>query len=152
MNETLSATTLAWMACGGFFLIGLLTGVWKYTQMARSESGQAHYYVDIAHRTSLMYSFACVVVAHFAAMSVLANWINTLAVAAQVLFFALAVFLYIVHGALGDTSNQLKRPHKLGRGEVPGVVVHAFMWALVAGELGGFVVLLYGAWLGGFTL
>lgn len=33
-------------------------GVWKYRQMAASESGQAHFYVDAAHRAALLYSFA----------------------------------------------------------------------------------------------
>lgn len=148
----MSAVTLAWIGSGGLFLTGLLTGVWKYAQMARSEKGRSHYYVDIAHRSSLMYGFACVLVAHFAQMSAFSNVVNTVAVAAQVLFFSLAVGSYILHGFLGDTTNQMRSPHKLGSGELPAILIHGFMWALIVAEVGGFVVLFYGAYLGGWQL
>lgn len=138
------ATQLALISCGCFFLVGLLTGVWKYVQIARSERARAHYYVDIAHRASLMYAFACLILERFAALSVFGEAVNTAAVAAAVLFFALAVVSYVVHGYLQDTRNQMQRPHKLGTIALPNAAIQGFMWLLVIAEIGGFAVLFAG--------
>ena len=139
-----TAETLAILAAGGFFLTGLLTGVWKYQQIHTRNSAEAHPYVNIAHRTALLYAFACLLLAQFARLSVLSDTVNTIAVAVQVLFFAAAVFSYVVHGWLADTDNQLRKPHRLGRATLPGGLMVAFMWALIAAEIGGFLVLFYG--------
>ncbi|MFI8024743.1 hypothetical protein ACFMI7_13170, partial [Acinetobacter baumannii] len=48
------AVQLAIVFSGVFLWIGMLTGVWKYWQIRRSELSRAHYYVDIAHRSSLL--------------------------------------------------------------------------------------------------
>lgn len=140
----MTADTLALWCCGLFFLVGLLTGVWKYLQIRESEQARAHYYVDIAHRASLMYAFACLVLERFASLSVWPEWINVLAVLASVLFFALAVASYILHGALKDTRNQLKRPHSFGPAALPAGMMTAFMWTLVIAEIGGFLALFVG--------
>ena len=139
-----TAETFAILAAGGFFLVGLLTGVWKYQQIHTREEAAAHPYVNIAHRTALLYAFACLLLAQFARLSMLSDLVNTIAVAVQVVFFAAAVLSYVVHGWLADTDNQLRKPHQLGKSRVPGGAVALFMWALIAGEIGGFVVLFYG--------
>ena len=54
----MTAYQLAIVAAGVFFLTALLTGIWKYLEIAASEDGLAHPYIDTAHRASLMYSFA----------------------------------------------------------------------------------------------
>ena len=46
-----------------------------------------------------------------------------------------AIVGYTIHGWRRDTDNQFRDP-------VPGT--HAFMWALIIGEIGGVVVLLAG--------
>jgi len=138
------AEWLCWLATGLFFLSGLLTGVWKYVEINRSDNGRAHYYVDIAHRTSLMYSFSCVVLAGFASRSAWSDSVNTWAAAGPILFFALAVGGYIVHGFLKDTTNQMKKPHKLGHYSIPNKIMSTFMWLLVLFEIGGFMVLFLG--------
>jgi hypothetical protein len=93
MSPTLSlAQHLALAATGLFFLNGLLTGVWKYAQMRGGD--HAHYYVNIAHRTSLMYAFACLLLERFAALSAWSAPVNTAAVIASVAFFAMAVVTY----------------------------------------------------------
>src|SRR5690606_30663442 len=89
-NAMPTAEILATLAAGGFFLTSLLTGVWKYRQIHRSERAEAHPYVNIAHRTALLYSFACLLLAHFTRLSQLDGTLELIAVAAQVLFFALA--------------------------------------------------------------
>ena len=115
----MTADQWALWGCGIFFLVGLLTGAWKYVQVANSEKARAHYYVDIAHRASLMYAFACLVLERFALLSVWEDWVNTLAVLACLIFFALAIGSYILHGMLKDTRNQLQKPHSMGAATVP---------------------------------
>ena len=143
-----SAETLAILAAGGFFLTGLLTGVWKYQQIHASPTAEAHPYVSIAHRTALLYAFACLLLAKFAQLSVLTDIVNLVAVSLQIVFFAAAVLSYIAHGLLGDTDNQLRQPHRLGKGTLPAWLIKAFMLALIAGEIGGFLVLFYGVIVG----
>lgn len=140
----MTAETLCLFAAGSFFLTGLLTGLWKYLAMATSPEAVAPVYVDIAHRASLMYSFAAVLIREFVPYSTLGPALTLAAVAAPLLFFALAIAGYIVHGVLQDTDNQLRRPHRLGRATLPGVAIHGFMLALVVAEVGGFIALFAG--------
>lgn len=141
----MTSVNLALWSCGLFFLTGLMTGVWKYLEIRRSDRARAHYYVDIAHRASLMYAFACLVLERFAKLSVWPETVNAFAVLASVLFFALAVVSYIFHGALKDTRNQLRRPDDSVLKGMPSWAVPAFMWALIVAEIGGFLVLFTGA-------
>jgi len=131
-----------------FFLTGLLTGVWKYWHMARSDDASAPTYVDIAHRSSLLYSFAAILLGQLAAVSAFSDPVNTLAALAALVFFALAITAYIVHGILRDTDNQLRRPHVLGAFTLPDWSMTLAMLLLIAGEVGGFVVLGSGAMIG----
>lgn len=144
------ALKLAIVSSGLFFLAGLLTGVWKYVCIARSNNAQAPVYVDICHRAALMYSFACLVLVQFVELSVWSTWVNFWATLAPIVFFANAVLAYAVHGWLRDTDNQLLQPHMLGRFTLPNAAMKGFMWMLAAAEIGGFVVLLAGAMQGLF--
>jgi hypothetical protein len=65
--------------------------------------------------------------------------------AVEVAQWACGVF---IHGALEDTDNQLREPHKLGDGEGPSFLVRGYMAALIVGEVGGFLVVFSGAMLG----
>ena len=145
------ALKLALVSCGLFFLTGLLTGLWKYICIARSPSAQAPVYVDVCHRASLMYSFACLVLAKFVELSVWSPLVNFWATLAPILFFANAVLAYAVHGYLRDTDNQLQKPHVLGRSTIPNTQMAVFMWMLATAEIGGFVVLFAGAMKGLFA-
>jgi hypothetical protein len=140
----MSADLFCLLAAGVFFMSGLLTGVWKYTSIMGAESAQAPVYVDIAHRTSLMYAFAAILLREFVPYSPLGPTGTLWAVAVPILFFASAVAMYILHCILRDTDNQLRRPHVLGRGTVPGALIAAYMVALIVGEIGGFAILFYG--------
>lgn len=135
---------LSLIAAGVFFLTALLTGVWKYLQIAASADAAAHPYVDVAHRAALLYSFAAMLLLEFTKVSELPPGVELLAVAAPLLYFALAILSYIVHGVLRDTDNQLRKPHKLGPTTMPGSMMRFFMWSLIVAEIGGFVVLFYG--------
>lgn len=133
-------------AAGSFFLCGLVTGAWKYLCIASSPDARAPVYVDIAHRASLLYAFACALLATFAARSAFTERTNLVAAHVLVVFFAVSVLGYIVHGALRDTDNQLARPHRLHRAEVPAWAMRSFMVALIVGEIGSFLVIFAG-WL-----
>jgi hypothetical protein len=91
-----------------------------------------------------MYSFAALLLAAFALVSALPGQVEFWATLLQVVFFALAIASYVLHGLLGDTSNQLRRPHRLGKAKVPVPAMFLFMLLLILAETGGFLVLFYG--------
>lgn len=133
---TLTNPTMATLfAAGLIFLLALVLGIWKYRQMATSPDHLAHPYVDIAHRSALLYSFATLLVAVFVELSAWPAWVNAAAAATIIVFFVGAIGSYILHGARRDTTNQLSQP---------GPGIHVAMTALIAGEIGGFAVLLSG--------
>jgi len=138
------AETFCFASAGAFFLVGLVTGTWKYRAIAASPDARAPVYVDVAHRTALLYAFACGLMAQLAARSAWSNATNLAASVTLVAFFASAVAGYIVHGVLRDTDNQLRRPHVLGRRTVPPGAVHGFMTVLAAAEIISFAVLFAG--------
>lgn len=124
------------LLCAGLiFLWALALGVWKYRQMAVSENHLAHPYVDIAHRAALMYSFATLLLAVFAELSSWPTAVNLTAALVAVAFFVAAIVSYVIHGFLRDTDNQFAHP---AHG------THAFMVALIVGEIGGSGVLVAG--------
>jgi hypothetical protein len=139
-----SAATFCMMSAGLFFLAGLLFGAWKYAAIVRSEQAQAPVYVDIAHRTALLYSFACALLSQLCATNAWANRVNLTAAVVLVSYFALSVLGYAVHGALRDTDNQLKRPHRLGNKTIPNGVMWSFMVSLVLAEVSAFLVIFSG--------
>lgn len=140
----MSAYELALLWAGGFLLVGMLTGIWKYWWIMASAQARAPYYVDISHRTALLYSFASAVLALLAQRSAWPEAVNLLGVWMAELFFAAAVASYVLHGVLRDTDNQLARPHKLGSSVLPGWVLRAFMLALIIAEIGGLLIILSG--------
>jgi hypothetical protein len=123
------------LAAGLIFLLALFLGVWKYRQIMTSADHRAHPYVDIAHRAALLYSFATLLVAAFVALSAWPAWVNLTAAMVVVVFFVGAIISYISHGLRRDTVNQF---------EDPGGGIKVGMALLIAGEIGGFSVLLAG--------
>ncbi len=139
----MSAAVISILSAGVFFLFGLITGVIKYQQIVASPKGRAHIYIDVCHRASLMYAFACVLIYQFVLISELADWLEVLAVILLVGYFATAVISYFIHGIKQDTRNQLH----LSDGEKPTFVhksIPVYMWTLIAAEIGGFLILFYG--------
>ncbi|HNE51077.1 MAG: hypothetical protein U0T31_01100 [Chitinophagales bacterium] len=123
-------------ACGIYFMIGLVTGVWKYFSIMKSETHQAPIYVGIAHRAALMYSFACLVILEFVKYSTLPDSVEFFAAALPIFFFGTAIFTYILLGITQHTDNQFKERT---------IITTWGMYLLILGEIGGFAVLLYGA-------
>lgn len=139
-----TAVSFLLTSAGVLFFFGLLFGAWKYACIARSAEAQAPVYVDIAHRAALLYSFACVLVAELAAASAWSDTINLAAAIVLVTYFGAAVLGYAVHGALRDTDNQLKRPHRLGKKTIGDGAMRAFLISLIAAEIGSFLVIFTG--------
>ena len=123
------------LGSAAMFLFALLLGVWKYRQMSDSPDALAHPYVDTAHRAALLYSFALLLVATFVELSGWGTVVNLIASGAMAFYFFAAVAGYAVHGWKRDTDNQFRDP-------VTGT--HAFMIALIAAEIGGWLVLVAG--------
>jgi phosphatidylglycerophosphate synthase len=128
-------TKITLLAAGLILLLALVLGVWKYRQIMASEQRRAHPYVDIAHRAALLYSFATLLLAVFVELSAWPTWVNLTAALVVIFFFVGAILSYIEHGARRDTVNQFENP---SRG------LEAMMALLIAGEIGGFGVLLAG--------
>ena len=135
---------------GIFLWIGMLTGVWKYWQIRQSPQSRAHYYVDIAHRSSLLYAPATLILAVLAYCSVLPSRVNLICVLINIIFFSFSIAAYMLHGFLQDTTNQFKQPHQLGEFHLPGSLMTLAMLGLIVAELGGSGILLYGAFAGLF--
>ncbi|XID75410.1 hypothetical protein ACF3NA_02375 [Alkanindiges sp. WGS2144] len=147
MDALLSpAVALAVLAAGIFLVTGLLTGIWKYQAIMQSDKARAPYYVDIAHRSALLYASSALILAALAYFSVWSDAVNFYAVLANVIYFALAIGSYVLHGLLKDTDNQFRQPHKIAKWTLPSILMRLFMWSLILAELGGTLVLLAGAW------
>ena len=139
------ATELSIIFSGIFLWVGMLTGVWKYYQIRKTELARAHYYVDIAHRSSLLYAPAALILAVLAYFSVWSAELNLAFVLINVLFFSFSILSYIVHGFLQDTTNQFRQPHKLGKLSLPVWLMRCAMLLLVIGEIVATGGLLWGA-------
>ncbi|MEQ1109668.1 hypothetical protein [Acinetobacter seifertii] len=142
--EISKAVQLAIVFSGVFLWIGMLTGVWKYWQIRRSELSRAHYYVDIAHRSSLLYAAATLTLAALSYFTVLSEDIALWCVVANILFFSFSILVYIIHGFLQDTSNQFKQSHRLGNFSLPTWLMTLMMIALIITELLATAILLMG--------
>lgn len=129
---------LATIACGLFFLVGLLTGVWKWRGMRTSETHRAPVYVDIAHRASLMYSFASLVLIHFLRLSPYPEWLNLVATAGPLFFFAVAIATYVGLAWRKQEETPMKRASFVSG---PGTLILAIV------EIAGFTILFAGLWL-----
>lgn len=147
----MTAEQLALLSAGVIFIAALLTGIWKWRAIMASPDAEAPYYVNIAHRAALLYAFAALLLAAFAARSAWPNAWNLAGVIGNVVFYIAAIAMYCLHGYLQDTDNQLKRPHKVGKSTMPEWQMTLFMALLAVGEVGGFLILFTGvlaAWWG----
>ncbi len=139
------AVKLAILSSGMFLWIGMVTGVWKYLAIRSSPKFRAHYYIDIAHRASLLYAPACLILAVLAYFSTWSQVANFILVLSNIIFFLLSVLSYILHGWLKDTSNQFQQPHQIAKWTLPNSLMTLFMGLLIAVELGATLLLCVGA-------
>ena len=130
-----TAIKLSLTASGIFLMTGLLTGILKYRRIMLSAEHRAPVYVDIAHRASLLYSFASLVMAKLLEYSPYSERVQTLAAAVPLAFFAITICGYIAHGLIDKTDNLF-----LDRN----FTTTWYMYALIVGEVGGFAIILWG--------
>jgi hypothetical protein len=129
------AVTLALLCAGLFLLSGLVTGVLKYAGMRNSPEARAPLYIDIAHRSALLYSFAALVLAALLDQSPLPPPAQITAVGVPLFLFALTIARYVQLGLAGVTRTQFtERTWLTGGG----------MLILIAGEIGGTLVVIWG--------
>lgn len=129
------AIKISLLGSGLFLLNGMLTGVWKYSQIMKSENHQAPVYVDIAHRASFFYSFACLVIAKLMEFSPFGEFWQIVIVAVPLSYFVLAVIGYMREGFLNRTDNMFRQRS---------FFTTWFMYGLIVGEIGGFALILSG--------
>jgi hypothetical protein len=103
--------------------------------MMRSPRHRAPAYIDIAHRAALLYSFAALVMAKLVEFSPFAPAVQLAAVAAPLAFFALTVAGYLRLGLQGREETQFSERN---------FITTWFMYALIAGEIGGVGLLVWG--------
>ncbi|BBL20432.1 MULTISPECIES: hypothetical protein [Acinetobacter] len=143
MDQLTFATKLAILFSGIYLWIGMLTGLWKYYQIRKSAHSRAHPYVDIAHRSSLLYAPATLILATLGHFTIWSDYAVLTCIGINILFFSLSILSYILHGVLKDTVNQFQVPHQLGKWYLPKILMTIFMFLLVIGELvaSGFLII-----------
>ncbi len=122
-------------AAGVFLLTGMLLGVVKYRRIMASATHRAPVYIDIAHRAAFLYSFAALVIAQLVQYSPYSPGVQLVAVVVPLVFFALTVAGYAAHGFKDDTENIFGERN---------FTTTWFMYLLIAGEIGGMLVVLWG--------
>ena len=130
-----AAIKLSLAASGIFLMTGLLTGILKYRGIMTSPEHRAPVYVDIAHRASLLYSFASLVIAKLLEYSPYNVTVQTWAAAVPLSFFAITIAGYIAHGLKDQTDNLFHERN---------FTTTWYMYALIVGEIGGFAIILWG--------
>lgn len=133
--ELAAAVKVSLLFSGLFLLSGMLTGVWKYARTMSSPEHRAPVYVDIAHRASFFYSFASLVIAALVAFSPFGRGWQVAIVLLPLAYFALTVIGYVREGILDRTENMFAERN---------FITTWFMYGLIAGEIGGLLLILGG--------
>lgn len=122
-------------ASGLFLFVGLIGGVMKYHGIMTSENHRAPVYIDVAHRASLMYSFAALVMAELLKYSPYSVAVQCVITAVPLFFFAAAVAQYFKLGVENKVRNQFKQRS---------FVTTWGMLFLIVGEVGGVGAIVWG--------
>lgn len=126
---------IALLVSGLFLLNGMLTGIWKYSKIMSSPDHQAPVYVDIAHRTSFFYCFASLVISKLIEFSPFSMGWQIVIVSVPLAYFLITVIGYMREGYINRTDNMFRERN---------FVTTWFMYGLIAGEIGGFALILGG--------
>jgi hypothetical protein len=129
------AEKISLLAAGLFLLAGMLTGVLKYYFIMKRASSAAPVYIDIAHRTALLYSFAMLVAARLLEFSPYSVTTQTFAAGLMILFFALTFGGHLSHGLKDDTDNIFRARN---------FATTWFMYLLIPAHLVGLSIILWG--------
>jgi hypothetical protein len=120
---------------GLFLLTGMLVGILKYVFMMRSAEHRAPVYIDIAHRASLLYSFAALVMAKLIEFSPYSQGVQLIIAGVPIAYFALTIFQYVRLGLKKEKQTQFSEKN---------FITTWFMYSLIMGEIGGAALILWG--------
>lgn len=129
------AVKLTLAASGIFLFVGMVGGVLKYHGIMTSRNHRAHPYIDIAHRASLLYSFAALVMAALLYFSPYSETVQLAITGVPLFFFAMAIAQYYRLGLEGKVTNQFKTRN---------FTTTWGMLLLIVGELGGVGAIVWG--------
>jgi hypothetical protein len=129
------AVKITLAASGVFLMVALFGGVLKYRGIMTNRNHRAHPYIDIAHRASLLYSFAALVMAELLKFSPYSDSVQLVITCTPLFFFAAAIAQYFKLGLEGKVTNQFKeRSFHTTWG----------MLFLIVGEIGGVGAIVWG--------
>jgi hypothetical protein len=126
---------LSILFAGLFLLIGMITGVWKYATIMKSENAKSSMYVDIAHRNALLFSFACIVIAKLMEFSPFSPAMQMVITAIPLFYFSLTTINQIKEGFAGRTETIFKERN---------FSTTWFTYGLVIGEVGSISLMIIG--------
>ena len=129
------AIKMSLLASGLFLLSGMLIGIFKYHRMLTRETHTAPVYIDIAHRAAFLYSFAMLVIAKLLEYSPYSERVQLGAAGLVLSFLALTIAGYLAHGLKEDTDNMFRERT---------FTTTWYMYMLIAGEIGGLSVIIWG--------
>jgi hypothetical protein len=129
------AVKISLLASGLFLLAGMLIGILKYHRVLTRETHTAPVYIDIAHRAAFLYSFAMLVIAKLLEYSPYSERVQLGASGLVLLFLALTIAGYLAHGLKEDTDNMFRERT---------FTTTWYMYMLIAGEIGGLSVIIWG--------
>ncbi len=129
------AVKISVAAAGLYLLAGMLIGVVKYRRIMTSREHRAPVYIDIAHRAAFMYSFAALVIARLLEYSPYPERVQVGAAGLVLAYFTVTILGYTAHGLRDDTENIFAERNP---------TTTWFMYTLIAAEVGGLGVILWG--------
>ena len=129
------AVKISLLFSGLFLLAGMLAGVWKYREMMKSKTHEAPVYVDIAHRASLLYAFASLVIAKLLEYSPFSVSIQIFIALLPIAYFTLTIIGYLKLGWQRVEITQFSERN---------FITTWFMYSLIAAEIGGVALIVGG--------
>jgi hypothetical protein len=123
------------LSSGLFLLLGMLIGIIKYQRIFSTPEHRAPVYIDIAHRAALLYSFAMLVIATLLENSKQSAGVELAATVVVLTFLTLTVFGYLAHGLKNRTDNIFRERN---------FITTWYMYLLIAGEIGGLAIIIWG--------
>jgi hypothetical protein len=126
---------LSILFAGLFLLMGMLTGVWKYAAIMKSENHKSSMYIDIAHRNALLFSFACIVIAKLMEFSPFSTTMQMVITLIPLFYFSLTTTNQIKQGFLGRTETIFKERN---------FSTTWFTYGLIIGEIGAILLMIIG--------
>ena len=129
------AVKITLAASGIFLFVGMIGGILKYRAIMSSPNHKAPRYIDIAHRSSFLYSCAALVMAELLKFSPYSEQVQLLITGVPLFFFAVAIGQYFKLGIENKVTNQFKeRNFNTTWG----------MLFLIIGEIGGVGAIVWG--------